>query len=534
MRKAVGILTLIVIIFIGAWSYLASSLGPFWLEGEHLEWGYGIAKTGSIHYSWNFDINKVWPHDLKYSRSLILPYLCSLAINMPGNPLVWCRLVPLFFLLLTFCIVTFYFYRRGDLSPQRLIIWSVLFFCSSIIIDMSYYLRPYTMLGAAMSITFILYWEAVAQFRQNDKKKALLFGLLSLLPLGLSVLDQWQLEGIPAFCIAVATSILAFNPRFSLLYDWVKRKSGLLLAVTMLMAPIVVQGKLLERITSLIYIGGFNLTTQFFSNYLDNCMGWLRFILAINVGLLTWRYAFTSKTPMTFYRWIFINGILTGIFNILYLPFAPVYFPMYAYLPILMVVIGLSGMMEDVFINRSLLKRMVVIYVLINLPIAAINVLELNNAKKAIHWLSGHLAQDDILLIFAENTNLYFCGEGKLLPRTHNIDASTDKKHIMDLIKFISSHPHGRIFYFYKNDAASRAWLYRAVIGKDMDPPLDLQSYLRIQIPATTMIPGLRNCGLLEFDRPVLLNSLEDLLRQGYGPKPHYGSRDFIHHLMKT
>ena len=94
-----------------------------------------------------------------------------------------------------------------------------------------------------------------------------------------------------------------------------------------------------------------------------------------------------------------MNGFITGIICILYNPDAPIFQVNYVFLPALMMIIGLAGIMEDFFSKASLRKNMLILYVVINIGVAWLNTFEHNNEKVAIQWLNTHLNQEDILLV---------------------------------------------------------------------------------------------------------------------------------------
>ena len=222
MRKSSITALLIILIFIGTWFCLASEPGTYWQETDHIDWGYGMFKTGSIHYYWDTSTDRPAFMDLKYSRGFILSYLCSLAFRMPGDPILWCRSIMLFFAFLIYFTMVYYYQWRGILTPRHLLTWTVLFFGSSIVLFLSYYTRPYMMLGSAMTITLILYWEGLVQLRQKNKQQAIVLWVLGLIPVSISVIDQWQIEGVPALGIAIATQHCRFSSGPTLCLDQTK------------------------------------------------------------------------------------------------------------------------------------------------------------------------------------------------------------------------------------------------------------------------------------------------------------------------
>jgi len=408
-----------------------------------------------------------------------------------------------------------YYRRRGVLTPQRLLIWTIIFFGSSIILDQSYYTRTYVPLGTVMTITFILYWEGLVHFRQKNIKKAMFLWVLALVLVGISVIDQWQIQGVPALGVAIITSVAAFSKKCRPLIGWVKRKSWWFLLGIILIAPTVTQN--LTNI-SWITVATIQIFKGFFSSYWDNCIGWLRFILAVNVGLLVLDWAFRSKAPMTFDRWMFINGFLTGIVCILYNSHCHVFFSKFVYLPTLMIIIGLGGIIEDFIIQRSLLIRLLSVYVAINILVSWANSFEHSNVKVAVEWLKTHMTQEDILLTFGAGAVFHYFDGEQLLPMAHPVLSTTNAADVVDLGKYIYSHPRGRILYFYDDQYGFRDWLCKKTLGVERYPAYDLWSYLKLRIPSTPVVPGLRQCGLVEFDHGVLLNGLGRLLKNGFDP----------------
>ena len=99
-----------------------------------------------------------------------------------------------------------------------------------------------------------------------------------------------------------------------------------------------------------------------------------------------------------------------------------------------------------------------------------------------------------------------------------------------NLKNYINAHLKGRIIFFYSDGNFVRTKLGQLTLGKDLDPPIDLWSYLRLRVPSTSLLGGLKECGLVEFDRTVLLQSLDHLLNNGFDPKEYYSIRDFLHH----
>jgi len=529
MKRPSLIALLIIIIFTGAWYLRASSFGPCGDEPEHWDRSYAFAKTGSIHMCWDSELGALSPCEVKRDRGVIFSYLGGLVFQMIGDMPIASRSIMLIFTLLTYFIMVFYYRRRGVLTARRLLVWTLLYFGSSIILDLSYYTRGYAPLGTFMIIAFISYWEGLVQFRQKNLIKAIVLWLVSLLFTYIPFNDQWQIEGVLALSIAIMISIAAFNKRCAPIAGWLKQRSGMLLWGIILLAPIVVQ-KLAH--ISWVTVASIHVLNGFYSTYLDNIFGWLRLMLALNVGLLALGYAFKSKVMMSFDRWMFINGFLTAIFCILYNSHNHIFYTKFVYLPTLMMIIGLAGIIEDFSLQRSRLIKMVSIYVIINISLSWVYTFEHSNIKIAIQWLNAHMNQEDILIATDKaDAALKYEGGQDLLSKRYLIFDSIDQTHTMDLRNYVYNHPRARIFYIYDDGYWFRTWAFKIITGKDRNPPVDLWSYLRLKIPSVVIVPGLRQSGLVEFDRFVLLNGLDQLLRDGFEVPRPYTARDFINHL---
>lgn len=531
MRRASLIVLLIMIVFTGVWYGRAFTFGPTGDESEHWDRSFAFAQSGSIHQCWDDETRVLQTCDPKKDRGLIFSYLAGLAYKMIPDMAIASRLVMLLFTFLTFFIVVFYYHRRRILTASRLLVMAVLFFGSSIILDLSYYTRGYVPLGTFMVVSFILYWEGLLYLRQKKMVHAIIWGGLGLYVAYIPFIDQWQIEGVLALGIAVMTSLAAFNKKIAPMAGWLKQRSGMLVWIAILLAPILIQK---FSHLSWITVSSVHVLNGFYATYLDNIFGWLRFILALNVGLLALSYAFKSKATMTFDRWMFVNGFLTGILCILYNSHNHIFFAKFVYLPTLMMIIGLSGMIEDFFVQRSVLIKMLSIYVIINLLISWANYYEHSNVKLAIGWLNKNMAQEDILIANDKaDPALEFCGGKELLAKRFLVFDSTDTAHTIELKKYIDDNPQGRIFYFYDDGYGFRTWIFKVLTGKDRTPANDLCTYLRLKIPSVNVVTGLRQCGLEGFDHADLLKGLDQLLINGFEVHHPFSIRELWHHFFK-
>ncbi len=522
---------ILVLVFLGIWFARASSFGIYGDETFHLSWAEGIARTGSCHFAWDTALDQPIPKDLKENHGLLPTYLFSLSFHFPVDHVLWSRFVCLIFTLATYGTILYYFRRRGMLTAQRLFVWTALFFGSAVILDLSYYIRTYAILGTATALILILYWEGLMRLQQNQRQACIRLWALGMLLFLVTVIDQWQIEQIPALVFGVLTGILYLDPQHKSLLNGFKKWIGWILWGLILFSPLLIQNyqilKWIKLQNTQVFI------PQHHSSFWDNLVGWLRFVLGINVGLLSLDWALRSMEKLSFDRWIFINGLFTAIVCLLYNSVLHVFFPKYVYLPLLMMLIGWAGFWEDFLKQTKLKSWALVLYLLVNGLMSWVNVYEHSNVGRPIHWLHSHLDPHDVLLVSQVNDDiLRFEGRG-LLSRAHTVDPSQNMQDITDLKQYIAGHAQGKIYYLYVDHYAFRRWLCLMTIGKDLYPPIDLFAYLRDRIPSSGVMPGLRQCGLMVFDRTELLNGLDHLLQQGFETKPSFHLRQLWRHFFK-
>ncbi|MBF0619469.1 MAG: hypothetical protein HQL19_04820 [Candidatus Omnitrophica bacterium] len=511
-RKSLLISLSIALLFLGIWFWLASSLSPFMDEPEHLGLGQRFA-TEHIKF---WEIGRAQDLIIKETgrgpRGLVVTYLCSLACPLNNNTVLLSRLIPLFFVLLTFAAIIVYYRKQKILTASVLLTSTILFFGSFIVLDQALYIRPYALLGAIMMVVFILYWEGLLALRQQRIRNAVWLWLASLMLFSVTIADGWQYQQIPIMALGIGLSLIMFDQRFLPTIEWLRKHAVWFWLLILIIAPVF---------TIIINVVPIPLKgvpiVRWFATYWDNIISGTRFLLTMNIAILAIGYASDQKKPVSFARWMLITGFFSGIYCTLFNPSNQVIFPRYAYLPALMMLAGFAVILTDLFPKATVRRCLLAIYLLINLMLSVVNFYyERNNIAVAIRWLNTHLTQQDILLSFRP---LLEYNHGRpLAPQVYRIEDTEDVAHVQALITYIEGHADGRIFYLLNDEYQVRDWLYKKTTGVTRDVDSDLYTYLKHRPLAKKVLPDLRTCGLLEYDRATLLAELKQLAVHGFEP----------------
>ncbi len=507
----------IIVLFLVVWFFSAKSFTGWGDEITHFSTAKGLVETGEYR-TWAFD--KGYANPYFYTRGLVITYLASLAYKMAGLSFLAFRLVPLAFVLLTFLTFALYIRWRHQASNKALAYAAIFFFGQAFIFEQSVYIRVYAPLGWFMVMSLILYWESAVAFGKRNFMSGVWFLVGSLLLLILPAADHWQVSHIAIYFLGFLLTwpvflnlFLKIDERFSIRVKIFWVCSIILLAPFVVFVLDVSMSHLIMNTKKLVL--GRNYVT-----YWDNLAGLTRYVLALNVCFLavSWVMETLRKNKrLDFYSWLLFTGIVSGILIGLFNPHNHIFFSRFFYVSVVMSVLGFSQILLRAEISPKARRWIVGIFIFVNAGLFAVNAYwERSNIRVPIAWLNQNLKQDDLLLVYASQLQLH--GGESLCRRAYVINPTQNKQDIQALLGVVSQSQTQEIYYLYTDHYQLRERLYLWTVGENRSPASDLFRYLKDVVPSKHVLPGLRACDLIEFQKTDLLMSLEKLLREGYPP----------------
>ncbi len=532
-------------VFLCAWFWLANYL-PAESDSDQLSESKALYLTGKFG-TYDFDTGRL--SQGFEGRSLSIKRLISFfyAIHPQGvKELMWFRLIPLFFTLLTFVLIVVYGFFRLRLSFNSLIYMSVFFLAQSMIVEAALYVRYYPALLFCMVAALICYWEGKHFFLEGRKTTSIILFLIGAALLGITIIDHWQLEHIPLMVLAIIlSSRKVFDGVVQFLYVG-KRRLVLIILCLLLFCPFIVI--VLDELLSYLIFGNY-LMGVIFVTYWDNMMGLLRSAIALGPCLIGMFIAvLKGKDRINFGIgwWLYFTGILTVIFLGLLANHNYIFYSRYFYLPVSLTIIGFAFAFEEVIRSAALKKTVLIVYLLANIFLSFIVFyFERNNMDQAISWLKDNIKEEDLVITYGPILEL---NGGKWLEdRAYNIanmdnchgcvnmlnnflDGKKDQNIILakaasnnnelertiELAAFLNQHPNGKIYYLFSNGGEFRENLYKWTTGEDRTIPDQLIYYLDERIPHENPFHHLHGVGLDLLDHKALVNGLNELIKKGF------------------
>ncbi len=516
-KKFLYLMGAIIVLFLVIWFFSAKSFTGWGDEITHLSTAKGLVETGEYR-TWAFDKGYASPN--LYTRGLVITCLASLAYKMAGLSFLAFRLVPLVFVLLTFLIFALYIRLRHQASNKALAYAAIFFFGQAFIFEQSVYVRVYAPLGWFMVMSLILYWESAVAFGKRNFMSGVWFLLGSLFLLILPAADHWQVSHVAIYFLGFLLTwpvflnlFLKIDEKFSI------RVKIFLIGSIILFAPFVVffldvsMAHLIMNTKKLVL--GRNYVT-----YWDNLAGLTRYILALNVccwGVGWVMQDLKKNNRLDFYSWLFFTGVVSGILIGLFNPHNHIFFSRFFYVSVVMTVLGFSQMILQSQVSLKTRRCLIAVFIFVNIGLFAVNAYwERSNIRVPIAWLNKNLNHNDLLLVYASQLQLH--GGESLCRRAYIINPTQNKQDIQALLGVVSQSQTQEIYYLYTDHYQFRDRLYLWTVGENRSPPSDLFRYLKDVVPSKKVLPDLRTCNLIKFDKSDLVMFLEKLLDKGYPP----------------
>jgi hypothetical protein len=506
-------LILIVVLFLGVWYLLASNLTAWSDEIGHMATAKGLMETGTFA-RWDFDKGE---NSGGYAtRGKIISYLTMVAYRVGGFSFLSSRMVPLIFTLLTFATFALYIKIRQKAGIKEMVLAGIFFLGQSMVLEKSLYVRTYAPLGFLMILTMITLWEGIKKIESKKYTVSAALLIVSLVLIAIPTIDTWQYQQFITIIFAIAVYYSAKNEN---ILNYIRNNKKLLL----IMVPLVlITAPLFVVIANLIVARlpiGNRLIGSSFSTYWDNIAGLVRYGWALNICFIGMFIPIFGKKHVDwdFNSWLFLSGILSGLFIGLYDPHNFIFWSRFFYVPVVLTVLGFSGMLSKLIENKNGRNQLIILYLLLNMALSFTTFYyDRSNIRKPITWLNGNLGTQDVLLVFSAELGLH--GGEKLTKYAYPIRPSQDPEDIRKLIKIID-RPNVKDIYFLYTDhhAAFREKLYIMTTGDEWrQPPADPFRYLRSCVPGKQVMEGLRGCGLIRYKKDVLVADLRNLLKNGY------------------
>jgi len=532
-KKWIAGLVLIVLVFATAWFWLASSLTGWSDEITHMSVAQGLIKTGTYSYI-DFDSGKVsdyYPSGL-YTRGKLISLMTSLSYQLFGFSLLSARSVPLIFTVLIFLVFATYIKMRYKSGWRNIFFVSIFFFCQSMVLEKSLYVRMYAPLGLILMISLIFYWEGLGFWERGKKSEGAGFMAVAFFLTLLPVLDTWHYQQISIFFVAVIAGFFVKNRGFVEKILKHRMKSIIGAVVCCILFPFILL--IFNVVISRLPVGN-RIMGNSFITYWDNIAGLVRFALAANICLLGFFLPHRDmKYPaQAFVEWLFIIGLVSGLFTALYTPHNFIFYSRFFYLPILLLVLSFPIILSGSLKRGKSVKIAIASYVAINIALSFSNFyFERSNIRKPISWLVSNLGKEEVLLVFASELQLH--GGGGLSLRAISVPASKKPEDIKKVIAILTESGKGDVYFLYTDHYAFRDTLYHFTSGRNRSPGADLFRFLRDDLNGVSVMSGLRGCGLKRFGRDRLKNDLQELVNRGYPDQFISPEVSFLRNLKRT
>lgn len=515
---SVPLLMVVLTIFLGVWFPLAKHIPAWSDESSHMSVGKGLRMTGEP-FVFDYDQGKLTEY--RYTRALAVSYLTKWFYQIGGESILVARLMPLLFTLLTFAAYVWYRRARHKISWEHILIAAVLFFLQSMIFEKSMYVRYYAPLAFLFMVSVIMLWEGWQRYEQRKFIQATGMWMLSASFLILPTLDTWHIQHIPMFFLAFALLFFGRSDARSLpLVSSITRHPWRIASFVLGMIIIVPFLTILFNFLLVNVRFGARRMDVSFSTYWDNAAGLVRYLWALNVCVLGFRTLLRGRWD--FDTWLFATGILSGFAFGLFNPHSFIFYSRFFYLPVVLTVLGFSGILSRSIVRPRLRYILLGLYVLLNILLSFTTFYyDRSTIKKAVTWLNENQQQNDVLLTFYSELGLN--GGDQLTYKAHPIIGVDQESTSIDaLITLVGEHKQSTVFLLYSHHYQLRDTLYRLTTGTDRAPPRDLFRYLMsARAGGEEVLPGMRGSGLKRYRREELRAVLVDLKREGFPPPPY-------------
>jgi len=509
--KSLLVLCAVLLTFLGIWYVLAANLTAWSDEITHLTVGKGLLLTGRP-YGWNFDQGSLTGG--QNTRGLLISHSVKFVYRMLGETMLDVRLIPLGFTLLTFLLFVGYISKRHKSSIEHICLVGILFFGQSLILEKSLYVRFYAPLAFFVIAGLICYWEGLQSFKKKQYLHTTLLWSVSAGAMALPSLDDWQIQHIPIFLLALMLSSGSFvNHAIAFLKQHAK-KVLFSCILFFLMAPFLVL--LIDILLINLTVGSHTLGISFVT-YWDNIMGLIRYTWALNIVLMGTFFLIPKgkeAIKWDFFSWLYSVGLISGIAFGLLNPHNFIFYSRFFYLPVVLTVLGFSGLFLKMFDRSIIQKRIIITYLCLNFILSYTTFYyDRSNIVRPIQWLNTHL-DTSVLLTFSSELELH---RGKtLIHKAHPIIAGQDVQEIRRIIDVVAANPSKDVYFLYTDHYQLREALYRFTTGKVRTIPGDFFRHLKDVIPGEKVIGETRGCGLLVYQKENLILALTQLLDNGY------------------
>lgn len=502
------------LIFLIVWVFLASHLPGWSDETGHMHLGKSMVLTGQP-IAWRLDESQL--SHLIHARAFLISYMVGF-VNHFDQSLLGYRLVPLVFTLLTYFLFVFFLFKVKKIDFVGICILSVFFFGQSVILEKALYVRYYAPLAFFLLAGLICLWEGQTHLKTKKYVQSLLWNISSILILLPPTLDDWQTH-IPIFILAI---FLIYTPLLTKIFGFLSsppfpRKIVFLAFLLVFILPFTVP--ITNILITWVPMGTRTLGRTFLT-YWDNIMGLLRFFWVTNVCLIgfPWLLKKTKKNEklaLDFVSWIYCTGVISGLLIGLLNPAHFIFESRYFYLPVVLVVLGFSGMFMKVFGTWRSRNLALATYLCLNVLFSFVNFyFDRSNIFKAIGWLNNNVRANDVVLNFYAELDLY--GGGNLEKQSYPINLATrDSDKIQAFIDVIDRDNVHDVYFLYDDHYQFKHWLYEKMMHVSRDPS-DLFRYLKNNFVGEEVISGLRGCGLHRYKKEDLVAELQKLKRTGF------------------
>lgn len=504
---------LMIACFLAAWYFLAINLTAWSDEVNHLAVGKGLVVSGKP-FVWSFDDGRItdWP----YTRGLIMSRLAQFAYPYGSDFCLTARVIPLVFTFLTFLFYILYIRKKFGISAGHFLVAAILFFGQSVVLEQSLYVRPYSSLGLFVLVSLMACWQGFENYRRKNLPRAFLLWGLAMAILAVPTIDAWQYQHIPIVLLAVFLGLGAQSSRLKEYTGRHRRALWIAAAAVVIFSPLVAMGG--DYMMSKFPIGN-RIMGRSFVTFWDNIFGLIRYVWVINICLLGVVLPALHKKRLewSFHSWLLCVGIVSGFLVGLLNPHNHIFYSRFFYVPIVLTILGFSGILFEMFDRPVVRYRLMALYVALNILMSFANFYyDRDTIRKPIQWLNAHLKDSDTLLIFRPQLELN--GGQNLTRRVYPILASQDPRQIKALLDYVNRDSVTDIYLLYTDGYELRNNLYRLTMRENRAPPATLFLYLKDRIPSQSILKGMRGCGLVKYQKEDLIAGLNRLLQEGYPP----------------
>ncbi|GEM_PF-2073390 len=515
-RKYFAGIILVLAIFIAVWAWVVVATAPWGDENFHL------AAAAGLHYSgkadlWDIDKNKIsdLTDNQDYNRGQIITRPTAFLMKISLNNMLLFHIIPLFFSLLTLGFWAWYAGRRMKFGLGAVMLLSIFILGQPIFLEEAAYLRAYSALGLFMSVAVIGLWEAREGFIRKRWAAVMWGGLAVMMAIVVPQLDHWQSQHILAI---IFSALLLHDKVWQRTQKFLSnpRKVAFVAVPLLLLAPFAVI--VIDQMMVGIKMGSRPMPLSFVT-YWDNIAGLLRFMLALNVCLIGFKWLAQGLVKRSFWSWLYVSGILSGIFLALFLPLSHIFYSRFFYIHVLLGSIGFLGLFLEKNPQPGLRRAMIAGYLVIGICFSGINFYyDRDNRQDGVVWLKENLKKNDIL--FAFSPQYMFNNGEELIGRTYFIGRSADLEKVEEIIRIAQNPGTGRIFFFCADFYQFKNRLYHWTTGGDRIFKYgDEVNYIYYAIPSESVLRNPRGFDIRIYDAAVLAEGLKTLREEGFAER---------------